>query len=137
MMNRRSIMAMLGLAPAAAVMPPEMYEPPVPKLNRAKIGGGLGLFGDDEDPVLNAKRRLEAAEWVETNDLEPSFDLMGYSDYDYGVESMKSWSPYMKSVTRNKRGREYHKKRRIEERRYGVARAMFLKMAPPHLRDFL
>jgi hypothetical protein len=130
-------MAMLGLAPAAAVMPPEVYEPPVPKLNRAKIGGGLGLFGDDEDPVLNAQRRLEAAEWAGANNPAPMFDITDYSDYDYGVESMKSWSRYMKSMSRTKRAREYYEKRRIEERRYGVARALFLKMAPPHLRDFL
>ena len=135
-MNRRSIMAMLGLAPAAAVMPPEVYEPPVPQLNRAKIGGGRGLFGDDEDPVLNAQRRLEAAEWARSQPT-PMFDIMDYSDYDYGVETMKSWSRYMKSVTRTKRGREYYEKRRIEERRYSVARALFIKMAPPHLRDFL
>jgi hypothetical protein len=133
MMNRRSIMAMLGMAPAAAVMPPEVYVNPSPGFGR---GINSSLFHEEDDIVADAKRRLEAAEWS-AGKPQPVFDMTHYMDYDYGVESMKSWSRHMKSVVRTKRGREYHEKRRIEERRYNVARAMFIKMAPPQLRDFL
>lgn len=131
MIGRRGLISMLGLAPAAAVMPQQLHPAnPVPSIVST---------ADDVSNLGWAKRRLKAIHWADVNGL-PRGDapLIEQADaIEFDVEAMRSWSPsFKRRVTQARRLQRYNENY-MKDALARVEREVKLSMAPDWVRRFL
>lgn len=130
MIGRRGLMSMLGLAPAAAVMPQQLYPAnPMPSI----------VADADVSNLEWAKRRLKAIHWADVNGL-PRGDapLLEQSDaIEQDVDAMRSWSAQHKRRVTQSRRLERYKENYMKDALARVEREVKLSMAPDWVRRFL
>ena len=130
MIGRRGLMSMLGLAPAAAVMPQQLHPVnPMPSI----------VADADVSNLEWAKRRLKAIHWADVNGL-PRGDapLLEQSDtIEQDVDAMRSWSVQHKRRVTQARRLERYKENYMKDALARVEREVKLSMAPDWVRRFL
>jgi hypothetical protein len=131
-------MAMLGLAPVAAVAPK------IP----ADTGWGVVTPScvvsqiDDLDPLSDikyAKRKVDALKWAKENSFDrASRDKLHTRDaIDANIVAMKSWSPAYRAMALNERVLNWYSNTKLENAIADLEREVKLSMAPEWARRFL
>lgn len=136
-MKRRSLMAMLGLAPAAAVVSPgPIIEQPVNAVGWAEAEydrSWMKTAREELSPVDSAKRRLASLLWQRERGLQLPDHLLRSWEVDPGIESRKATSPAIKKLLQHERIQRLA----IEEAEANVKHQMVMAVAPDWVRRFL
>lgn len=137
-MIRRSFMAMLGLAPVAAVAPKIPANTGWGDVTPSYVANNI----DDLDSLSSieyAKRKVDALKWAKENSFDrASRDELHIRDaIDANIVAMKSWSPAYRAMALNERVLNWHSNRRLENAIANLEREVKLSMAPEWARRFL
>lgn len=137
-MIRRSFMAMLGLAPVAAVAP----KTPTDTGWSGAAPSYMARSIDDLDSLSNieyAKRRVDAFKWAKENSFDRDYrdELLARDAIVANIAAMKSWSPAYRAMALNERAANWHSNRRLESAIANLEREVKLLMAPEWVRRFL
>lgn len=132
MIGRRSLMAMIGLAPVAAVSGPALVQDHLP--------ANSVMAPPDLSPVEYARRRLAAVKYARSMgiDVDHGPSLLGMVDCtEMEVSAMRSWSPATKQrVVGERRFKRYHDNY-LSEAVARVEREVKLSLAPEWVRRFM
>lgn len=135
-MIRRSLLAMFGAAPVAAVMPAEAT-PSVASIPPPSPWFYDNPYSDqDDDQLTRAKQRLEALQWAEKSGLS-DYTVDPYAVIDVEANSMRSWSASQRERWRARRIEQIRRASLVREAMESVERQLKLSLAPSWMRRYL
>ena len=134
-MKRRSLMAMLGLAPAAAVVGPgpAVAQAADPVGWRLEPDHWIKRAEEELSPVEHAKRRLASLQWQRDRGLRMPDHMLRSWEVDPNIDGRKATSPAIKKLLQ----RERIERLAIEEAEANVKHQMAMAVAPEWVRRFL
>lgn len=137
-MIRRSFMAMLGLAPVAAVAPKTPTDTIWKDVTPSYVANHIDDFTLSSD-IEYAKRKVDAFKWAKENLLDRDYrdELHIRDGIDANVVAMKSWSPAYRAMVLNERVSNWYSNRKLENAIANLEREVKLSMAPEWARRFL
>ena len=131
MIGRRNLMAMIGLAPVAAI------SSPVPVLESC---GNSVTATSDLSPVEYARKRLAAVKYARSIGIEPDHgpSYLSMTDcVEAEVSAMRSWSAATKQRVVGERRFKRYQDNYISEAVARVEREVKLSLAPEWIRRFM